>query len=175
MSRPLLISIFIFCFAFGAAAQAVTPAATRLPAVTKVDGVGLKALIAPKQRPVLVNFWATYCDPCRDEFPDLVKIAADYKGRIDVITVSLDDVADIDGAVPMFLASMGADMPAYLLSTSDEDGLISSISKEWGGGLPFTVVYDSAGKLTYQKLGKFKPAVLRQAIDQVVAPSAEKP
>ena len=48
---------------------------------------------ARTQLPLLVNFWATYCDPCRDEFPELVKIDKDYRPRaMEFITISLDDV-----------------------------------------------------------------------------------
>lgn len=163
------------CSALVAAQSAVEKLPAKLPVVTKVDGAQLKSAMTPKGRPILVNFWATFCDPCRDEFPDLVRIAADYRERIDVITVSLDDVAEIDRDVPNFLSSMSAEMPAYLLSTPDEDGLINSVSKEWGGGLPFTVIYDASGKMLYQKLGKFRPAVVREALDRMLGVNSPKP
>lgn len=146
--------------------QQKPPAKT--PVVTKVDGAGMWAAIKPDGRPVLVNFWATWCDPCREEFPDLVRIAETFKGRVDVVTVSLDDPMEVDTAVPQFLSSMGAWMPAYLLSTPDEDTVITSVSKEWGGALPFTVIFDSNGKMTYQKLGKFRPEVLTAAINRTL-------
>src|SRR5215203_2074485 len=44
------------------------------PKVTQIDEQGLKDLLKPKGKPLLINFWATWCDPCREEFPDLVKI-----------------------------------------------------------------------------------------------------
>src|SRR4051812_22516591 len=56
-------------------------------AVTQIDDARLKTLLRANNKPLLVNFWATWCDPCREEFPDLVKIDADYKGKIDFITV----------------------------------------------------------------------------------------
>lgn len=173
MKYLLLIVVMLGCAA-GSFAQSAADKAG-MPIVTKVDGAALKTATAPKGRPILVNFWATFCDPCRDEFPDLVKIAADYKGRVDVVTVSLDDPELIDTEVPKFLLSMGAQMPAYLLSTPDEDRLIESISKEWGGGLPFTAVYDSNGKMSYQKLGKFRPPVVREVLDRMLAESSSKP
>lgn len=148
---------------------------TKPPIVVKVDAPQLKAAISPKSKPVLVNFWATFCDPCRDEFPYLVKIAADYSGKVDVITVSLDDVSEIDRDVPAFLALMGATMPAFLLTTGDEDGFITSISNQWNGALPFTVIYDRKGAMTYQKLGKFKPEVVREALDRTLAESSQTP
>src|SRR6266513_1234247 len=60
----------------GRAAQPRTPAAV----VSPIDTEALKNLLTQqRQHPLLVNFWATFCDPCRDEFPDLVKIHQDYR------------------------------------------------------------------------------------------------
>jgi thiol-disulfide isomerase/thioredoxin len=137
-----------------------------LPKVEVVDGVGLKNVLKPNGKPLLVNFWATWCDPCRDEFPDLVKISNDYSGKIDFITVSLDDFDDLKVAVPSFLAKMKAKMPAYLLKTDDEETLIGEISSDWQGGLPFTLLYNSEGKITYTRQGTIKAEILRKEIDK---------
>lgn len=155
-------------------AQSATDTQTVRPTVTKVDAKEMVAAITPKGRPLLVNFWATWCDPCREEFPDLVRIASEYSGKIDVITISLDDPAELDSAVVPFLAEMKASMPAYLLSTSDEDAAITSVSKNWGGALPFTIIFDAGGKTSYEKLGKFKTDVLKAAIDRTLG-SGPKP
>ena len=49
------------------------------PVVVKlVDEVAFKKLIVPNGKPLLINFWATWCDPCREEFPDLVKLDTGY-------------------------------------------------------------------------------------------------
>src|SRR3982750_5049173 len=89
------------------------------PVVKQVGIEAFKRLLplnsSKLSKPLLVNFWATWCDPCRDEFPDLVKIDAENKGKIDFITVSLDDLAEINRDVPKFLVEMKAEMPAYLL------------------------------------------------------------
>jgi thiol-disulfide isomerase/thioredoxin len=168
----LVAGLLFVMSAASAHAQTVTPGPSGRTVVTKVDSKEMLAAIAPKGRPVLVNFWATWCDPCREEFPDLVRIADEYAGRIDVVTVSLDDPAEIDTAVASFLTEMKASMPSYLLSTNDEDAAITSVSKEWGGALPFTIIYDSAGRMSYQKLGKFRTDVLKAAIDRTLGTSA---
>src|SRR5438034_10745336 len=83
--------------------------------VREINLDGLKKILQrdPKDtRPLLINFWATWCDPCREEFPDLVKIDADYTAaRLNFVAVSLDEVADIKTAVPKFLKEMKAAMP----------------------------------------------------------------
>jgi thiol-disulfide isomerase/thioredoxin len=136
--------------------------------VKEIDLTGLEGLLKPKGKPLLINFWATWCDPCREEFPDLVKIDAAYKGKIDVIAVSLDDLADIDGDVPKFLTEMKADMPAYLLHTNDESAAIRLVSKDWAGNLPLTVFLDAAGKVAYQRNGKIRFDTVKENIDRVL-------
>ena len=120
-----------------------------------------------KERPLLVNFWATWCDPCREEFPDLVIIDKEFDDKIDFIIISLDDPADIDTAVPSFLKEMKATMPSYLLSTPDEDEAISWVSQNWGGALPFTILYDKDGSVAFSRLGKVNAARLRQEINKL--------
>lgn len=159
-----------------APASAKTAAIPGAPKITQIDGAGLRNILKANGKPLLVNFWATWCDPCREEFPDLVKIDADYKNKIDFITVSLDDVEEIKIGVPKFLAEMKAEMPAYLLTTQDEDALIGFVSKDWQGGLPFTILYDAGGKTAYTRMGKVKIDVLRAELEKLlsITPAAEK-
>jgi thiol-disulfide isomerase/thioredoxin len=146
-------------------------APVQLIKVTQVDEVAFKKLIVPNGKPLLVNFWATWCDPCREEFPELVTLDKDYKGKIDFITVSLDDPADIATAVPKFLISMKASMPAYLLKTADESAVITSISKDWSGGMPFTALFNEKGGLAYFREGKIVMETMRAELSKLVPPS----
>ncbi|HVE55642.1 MAG TPA: TlpA disulfide reductase family protein [Pyrinomonadaceae bacterium] len=170
----LLGLVFVLSFSFAGFAQKKTPDVkptpdANLPKVTQIDETGLKTALTPNGKPLLVNFWATWCDPCREEFPDLVKLDAEYKGKIDFITVSLDDLAEIKRDVPKFLVSMKAGMPAYLLKVADESAVISSIAKDWNGGLPFTILYNEKGEIAYFKQGKVKLDVLKPEIDKLTA------
>ncbi len=142
--------------------------------VTLVDEVAFRKLLVLNGKPLLINFWATWCDPCREEFPDLVKIDNEYKGKIDFITVSLDDPEDITVAVPKFLASMKAEMPAYLLKTDDESAVISSVSKDWQGGMPFTILLNAKGETAHFRQGKVNPAAVRSEINKLLAENGLK-
>ncbi len=142
------------------------------PKVTQIDIEGLRALLKPKGKPLLINFWATWCDPCREEFPDLVKLDAAYRSRIDFVTVSLDDLAEIDGDVPKFLNEVKATMPAYLLKTTDDDAAIAIISKNWKGNLPLTILYNPAGGVAYERNGIIKYDTATAEIDKVLAAPA---
>ena len=146
-----------------------------LPKVTQIDAEVLKKLLRPNGKPLLINFWATWCEPCREEFPDLVKIGADYQDKIELITISLDELSEINGDVPKFLAQMKSSSPAYLLKTTDENSAIGLVAKDWQGGLPFTILFNAGGEPIYSKQGKFKTEVLRAEIEKLIAlPVAEK-
>jgi thiol-disulfide isomerase/thioredoxin len=146
-----------------------------LPTVTEIDAAGLKQLLqrgdSPQAaRPLLINFWATWCVPCRKEFPDLVKIGADYGERgLDLALVSADDVSDIKTGVPKFLREMRATaMPAYLLNATDTEAAIAQVDPAWGGELPATFLFDRQGKLAYKHFGIIKDAELRASINKVM-------
>ena len=153
-------------------AQKPKSAATKpaKPVVSPIDTAALKGLLTQqREHPLLVNFWATFCDPCRDEFPELVKIDRDYRPRdLDFVTVSLDDVSDIKTEVPKFLAAMKATMPAYLLDTLDPEPAINLVDPKWRGDLPATFLYNEKGEVVYKHIGRVDIAELREAIDKVV-------
>lgn len=109
--RQLLLttlSMFILLSGFSAPAQSpakrVEKSRASQIAVHEIDLDGLRALLKRDNSHLLaVNFWATWCDPCREEFPDLVKIDAEYGPKgLDFVTISLDDLKDIKTEVPKF-------------------------------------------------------------------------
>jgi len=138
------------------------------PRVTQIDDAELKQLLKPDGKPLLVNFWATWCGPCREEFPDLVKVDEEYRGRIDFITISLDFAEELDAAVPKYLTEMKAEMPTYLLTSSDENAVISSIAKDWSGALPSTILYNEKGEITYLRQGKISRETLTGEIEKTL-------
>ena len=142
--------------------------ASNLPHVTQIDDAKIKQLLKPGGKPLLVNFWATWCGPCREEFPDLVKIDHEYRGKIDFFTISLDFIEELNTGVPKFLSEMKAEMPTYLLTSADENTLISSIAKDWNGGLPFTILYNEKGEITYLRQGKVKHETLKSEIEKTL-------
>lgn len=157
-----------------AARPAVKRPLAKLPAVTRIDDAALRELIKPRGRPLLINFWATWCVPCREEFPDLVKLHGEYSDKIDLIVISLDDLAEIDRDVPAFLRQQRATMPAYLLKTADENAAIAIVTNEWQGGLPFSILYAPAGTTAYFRQGPIKLATIRSEIEKLLAsPAAE--
>lgn len=148
-------------------------AQSRSLVVREINLEGLKKLLqreGNQSRPLLVNFWATYCEPCRDEFPDLVQINKDYKARgLEFITVSLDDPEELKTTVSQFLRQMRAEMPAYLLNVPDPEPAIKWVDAAWSGGLPATFLYDAQGQIIFKHTGRIKPQELRTAIETVTS------
>ena len=173
-------ALLLMCIPIGVAAQgkgaagvpsaAGVSAAAKRPAVGAIDVAGLRKALTPASKPLLVNFWATWCEPCREEFPDLVKLNEEYKGKIDFITISLDELSELTTGVPKFLIEMKADMPAYLLKPGEDDAAIAVISKTFTGALPFTILYDASGKETYVRQGKVNLVTVRTEIDKLLPP-----
>ncbi len=155
-SNRFLLILALVIFAAGAFAQGSVPVKRVGPKVLKIDAAGLKRIMRPTDRPMVINFWATWCDPCRDEFPELVKLHQKYRADVDFITVSLDYLSEIDRDVPKFLAEMHSEMPAYLLKTKDEaedNEAYRSVSDKWAGNLPLTILKDVRGFTLYERNG----------------------
>jgi thiol-disulfide isomerase/thioredoxin len=96
---------------------------------------------------VLVNFWASWCLPCREEFPALVRLQ-DRLGKqgLSIVGVSIDTSRQIP-AVEKFLEEMRPSFPNYRKRSGGDDGeFIDAVEKSWGGELPFSVLYDRTGK-----------------------------
>ncbi|QQS32325.1 MAG: TlpA family protein disulfide reductase [Acidobacteriota bacterium] len=169
----------VLFFAVDAAAQRsaappkAVPVAVDGPKITQVDIDGLRGLLKPNGKPLLINFWATWCEPCREEFPDLIKIDDEFRGKIDFITISLDDVDDMTTVVPRFLGEMKATMPAYLLHTADPDAAIKLVSEKWTGVLPLTILYNADGSVSYLRMGKVRYIPLAEEVKKALAAGAK--
>jgi len=141
--------------------------------VREIDLEGLKKLIQrdPKDtRPLLINFWATWCDQCREEFPDLVKIDADYRAKgLNFVAVSLDEIGDVKTKVEPFLKEMKARMSVVLLNVKDAEPAIHTVDPNWQGDMPATFLYDKDGKVVFKHFGRINPDELRGAIDKLVS------
>ncbi|HEX8889393.1 MAG TPA: TlpA disulfide reductase family protein [Pyrinomonadaceae bacterium] len=141
----------------------------------EIDIEGLKKILrrgadATPQHPLLLNFWATWCDPCREEFPDLLKVEADYRKRgLEFAAVSFDFSEDVQKALPDFLREMKADITPYWLNLPDPEPAIRMVDPQWTGGIPTTFLFDAKGNLVFKHTGKVKVAELRAAIEKVTS------
>lgn len=128
----------------------------------------LAAVRAPGAAVTLVNVWATWCVPCREEFPDLLRLRQAYAGRgLRVLFVS----GDFDGEraqVDTFLREQGIEFATYLKAGSDME-FIDAFDPQWTGALPATFIYDRHGTLRHSLLGKSSYATFEAKVKSALA------
>ena len=120
-----------------------------------------------KGKVLIVNFWATWCVPCREEMPEFVKLQKEFGDRgVQFVGIAVDDPAK----VRQFSAELGLNYPALIGGY----GAIE-LSKSLGnrvGALPYTLVLDRAGSISRTQLGPIKTADLRSIIGQLLTKSS---
>jgi len=116
--------------------------------IVDLDETGWERLRAQQHgRVLLVNFWATWCEPCREEFPGLVRLHNTYRSRgLSLVEISMDE-PESRPAIEKFLKSQGANFGSYRQRFKDFEALVNSINPRWGGGIPATFLYDRQGTL----------------------------
>lgn len=126
-------------------ATAMVACGPKEPAATAVTPQELKARIKSSKAPLtLVHVWATWCDPCREEFPELIKVQEQFeKQGLELILVSADDPAEAE-LVEAFLSDQNCPVSS-LISTELSEHFIETLSPNWAGSLPASFFY-SHGK-----------------------------
>ncbi len=134
-----------------------------------LDEAGLQKLLADnKGKAVVLNFWATWCEPCRAEMPALAKMNARLKSKgLAFFTISADEPEDESRAVA-FLKTAGISGPAYLKQAKNDEKFINSIDPKWSGALPAIFVYDKAGKKAKSFIGESDLKAVEAAITKLL-------
>lgn len=96
-------------------------------------------------RAVLVNIWATWCGPCVEEFPDIVKLQKEYNDKLRVIFISADLKKDRPRVIE-FLKKHKVGWTTYFKRGNDQE-FIRTIDEDWSGALPFTKIYSIDGSV----------------------------
>jgi thiol-disulfide isomerase/thioredoxin len=128
-----------------------------------------QSLESYKGRVVVLNFWATWCEPCKKEMPDLSAIQNDYAALgVQVVGAAGDSPAD-SAKVLKFIREFKVNFPVWVGSTTDD-------MKRFGVGevLPATVIIDRAGKIAWREIGIIKPLELRKKLDAMLLPKVNE-
>lgn len=165
-----LVAAGVLALAAGAGWQQMSQDGATTPA-TKVDGAALLGVALPdtsgreqslgqwRGKVVVVNFWATWCEPCREEMPRFVKLQEQYGDKgLQFVGIAIDQGDKVQG----FASEIHLNYPTLL---GGYGGI--ELSKTFGnrlGALPFTVILDRAGGVVQTQLGPMKDAELRSII-----------
>ena len=119
---------------------------------------------------VVANVWATWCTPCREEFPDLMRLHREYGSRgLRLVLVSAD-FEDQAKQARRFLAQQGVDFRSFLKTGNDME-FINGMDPRWTGALPATFVYDGGGRLRDFHEGRTTFAALESLVVAIMSPN----
>jgi thiol-disulfide isomerase/thioredoxin len=150
------------------------PGRARAPEVVPADIAKIReAIQKPGASAVLVNVWATWCDPCREEMPDIVRFYKKNKDKGLRLVLISGDARDELAKAAEFLGENGLDIPSFL-KVGDDQAFIDGLDKEWSGTLPVSILYDGGGRKRRLWAGTVKLAQLQQTFDEVVNRKDEK-
>lgn len=122
-----------------------------------------------KGKVLFVNFWATWCKPCTEEFPDILNINSEYKDKdFKLIFVSLDFGKDLETQTKKYLSKMNVEFTTYFNAFKNDEDLINYMDKKWEGSIPGTFIFDKNGKLRKTFIGKTDYSDFKKAVDKYI-------
>jgi thiol-disulfide isomerase/thioredoxin len=127
-----------------------------------------KVIAAHRGKVVLVDFWATWCDPCREELPQLAALERKFRRQgFVLVTVSADE-PEQDSAAFSLLRKFGIRRNAWRKQTASDQDFINSIDPKWSGALPALFLYDRNGRKVESFIGETGPQEIEQAVSKLL-------
>ncbi|GJL81479.1 MAG: thioredoxin [marine bacterium B5-7] len=109
-------------------------------------------------QPLIVNFWATWCTPCREEIPDLIDAQQEFANRIQILGFAVDRAEP----VASFIDEFGFNYPTLV---GESEGMELMALYGNNGALPFTIAFDRDGQLVARKLGQVSASKIVEMVD----------
>lgn len=132
----------------------------------KVDTAGLAALVrnADSGKTRLINFWASWCAPCLEEFPALQETWRMYRKRpFEMVTIAIN-FPDEEAGVRKFLDEQHATTKNLLFGTTDPYELMKVVDPDWNGSVPYSLIVAPGGKVLYKGNGALDMLKARRTI-----------
>jgi thiol-disulfide isomerase/thioredoxin len=144
--------------------------ATAPSGLAPLDEQGFRRMAAARRGQVLlVDFWATWCAPCRDELPKLVTLYSAYKQKgLSFAAISCDE-PEKENEAAAFVSKQGAPLPHYIRRASDDDKFINAVDPKWSGALPALFLFDRGGRQALSFIGETNMTKLEDAVKRLLA------
>jgi thiol-disulfide isomerase/thioredoxin len=164
---PVVVAVLCLAGGFGLnlwlRQQAPPPDSSTLPVFSLPTLDGRKQSLSKWQGKIrVINFWATWCPPCRKEIPELVALQAQYPDELVVIGVAIDD----QEAIVDFLKTTTINYPVLL-----GDSQCIGLSRQLGNSkevIPFTVIADQQGKIVFSQVGEFAGDKVKAVLEPLI-------
>lgn len=144
----------------------VRPAAAEAQSVTVLTSGGLDSLLQKRGgRALILNLWATWCTPCREEFPDLAAVVTEYPD-IDAAALSVDYPDEIDAKIRPFVKELKLPFPVFVSGFARQEELINRLAPAWNGGLPATFLFTPEGRRDTFYVGRQSRGRFQSAFDR---------
>jgi thiol-disulfide isomerase/thioredoxin len=155
--------------AFAALACAAPPAAAEPVKLVKPEQYKSRVVAPKKGRVLVVNFWATWCDPCREEMPALVAVSKRFPAKdVAVVLVSVDSLKTTPD-VGKFLAKEKVPFVCWQAKGHDPQTFVDAVDKGWSGAVPYTLVYSRTGAIVAKLAGPQSEASFGEAVQKALA------
>lgn len=131
----------------------------------EIDTEGIKELLRNNSDKLrLLNIWATWCGPCRLEYPDFIVVQRMFGDRdFEFVSLSADNLSKKENALKFLQKSQSA-VSNYIATTKDKYELIEAVDPEWNGALPYTVLIEPGGKVIWRHQGEADFQELKKTI-----------
>ena len=163
MRKLLAVAIFGLFSAFTVAADDMPSSAPLFAATLSDLDDKPVALSRYKGKPLVVNFWARWCGPCRAEIPELIEFRKQHKGKVEILGIGIEDKAE---PAKEFAKAYDMDYPVFV---AKDKGI--PLMRELGNtkaGLPYTLFIDRNGQVVQRKMGLVKKTDLEAATPQLL-------
>ena len=150
-------------------ASAIGPAALFATALPDLDGK-VQPIGRWQGRIVVLNFWATWCAPCRREIPAFMRVRRKFADKgVEFVGIAIDTVKNVSA----YAREMGLDYP--ILVSEDAGMVLANRAGDTSEGLPYTVIVDRDGRIRTAHLGPYTEDVLEQRLLSLLDDARQHP
>ena len=136
--------------------------------IKSVKITDLEKLIRESRKPMIINFWATWCMPCIEEIPYFEKLVAEHKDSIQLILVSLDFKEEFPKGILALVQKRNFKSGIYWLDETRADYFCPRIDSSWSGSIPSSLFINNANGFRLFREEQIKEAELRILISRTL-------